>query len=106
MAFTAALRASAGTVVLELEGDLDSTTAPGFRTKVEEATTMAVHQLVLDMKRLDYLSSAGLRVLVFARQKMGADTGLVLVGANQAVTETIRLTGFDHSVTFSDHAPR
>lgn len=106
MAFTAALRTSAGTVILELEGDLDSTTAPDFRTKVEEATTMDATRLVLDMNRLDYLSSAGLRVLVFARQKMGADTGLVLVGANPAVTETIRLTGFDHSVTFSDHPPQ
>lgn len=105
MAFTASLRTRPGIVILDLEGDLDSTTAPEFRIKVEEAAAVDAQQLVLDMTRLAYLSSAGLRGLVFARQKMSAGTGLVLVGANAAVTETIRLTGFDHSVTFSERVP-
>lgn len=106
MTFTACLRNDSGSVILELAGELDSTTASAFRTKVEEATAADATRLVLDMSRLEYLSSAGLRVLVFARQKMGDDTRLVVVGANTAVTETIRLTGFHHSMTFRDDVPR
>lgn len=105
MAFTASLTRQGRTVILDLEGDLDSTTAPAFRIKVEEAATGEVGHLVLDVRRLAYLSSAGLRGLVFARQKMGDGVRITLVGANDAVTETIRLTGFDHSVTFSERIP-
>jgi anti-anti-sigma factor len=105
MAFGASLTRQGGTVIIDLEGDLDSTTAPAFRTKVEEAVTGELRRLVFDMRRLDYLSSAGLRGLVFASQKMGDGVELILVGTNDAVSETIRLTGFDQSVTFSERLP-
>jgi len=44
-------------------------------------------------------------VLVFARQKMADGVALVLVGAGESVAETIRLTGFDQSVSFSETLP-
>ena len=105
MGFHAELQQRPGMAILELEGDLDSTTAPAFREKVEEAAELAPAQLVIDLTHLDYLSSAGLRVLVFARQKMAESVALVLVGAGEAVAETIRLTGFDQSVSFSKSVP-
>ena len=91
--------------ILELEGELDSATAPAFREKVAEAAELDPAQLVIDLTKLDYLSSAGLRVLVFARQKMAENVALVLVGAGERVAETIRLTGFDRSVSFSQTIP-
>jgi len=42
---------------------------------------------------------------VYARQKMDDSVHVVLVGANDRVTQTIRLVGFDQSVTFSDQMP-
>jgi anti-anti-sigma factor len=105
MPFTTHLSTQGDTVTIALEGDLDSATAPRFRAAVDEATGLRPGRLVLEMTHLAYLSSAGLRGLVFARQKMPDGTELVLVGANPAVTETIRLTGFDHSVTFGDTVP-
>jgi anti-anti-sigma factor len=105
MAFRVELQERPGMAILELEGDLDSSTAPEFREKVEEAAGTDPAQLVVDLTHLDYLSSAGLRVLVFARQKMGDGVALVLVGAGEAVAETIRLTGFDQSVSFSERLP-
>lgn len=105
MAFAASLSKQGQTAIIDLEGDLDSTTASAFRSKVEEAATGDVSRLVFDMSRLDYLSSAGLRGLVFARQKMGDGVAIILVSPNEAVTETIRLTGFQHSVTFSERIP-
>lgn len=105
MTFRVELQERPGMTILELEGDLDSSTAPAFREKVEQAAGTEPAQLVVDLTGVEYLSSAGLRVLVFARQKMGDDVALLLVGAGEAVAETIRLTGFDQSVSFSKTLP-
>jgi anti-anti-sigma factor len=105
MAFNASLRRNGGTAVITLEGELNTQTAPVFQDEVEHAATGDVEQLVLDMTRLSYLSSAGLRGLVFARQKMADDVQIVLVGVNESVEQTIRLVGFHQSVVFSDSIP-
>lgn len=102
MEFTATLTTSGPTAYIELAGDLDATTAPRFREKIEQAATADLERLVLEMAELNYMSSAGLRSLVFARQKMGRDVEIVLVSPVASVLETIKLTGFDHSVTFSE----
>ncbi len=62
-------------------------------------------RLVLDLRKLDYLSSAGLRQLVYAQQKLSDDVRIVLVGASPRVTQTIQLVGFDQSVTLTDRLP-
>jgi len=105
MSFTAALNRQGTTAIIALEGDLDATTVAAFREKVEHATQEETTTLVLEMTKLAYISSAGLRGLVFARQKMAESVDVVLVGANADVEKTIRLVGFHHSVTFSDRIP-
>jgi anti-anti-sigma factor len=105
MSFTASLSRNGGTAVITLEGELDTQTAPLFRDEVERAAEGDVDQLVLDMTKLSYLSSAGLRGLVFARQKMADAVRIVLVGVNDSVEQTIRLVGFHRSVVFSDEIP-
>jgi anti-anti-sigma factor len=102
MSFTAAVTTRGRTVVIQLEGDLDAATAPVFHGRIDEIDRQEIDQLVLDMTNLAYMSSAGLRGLVFARQKMGQNVEIVLVGVNHTVGETIRLTGFQHSVVFAD----
>src|SRR5689334_8427293 len=105
MAFNASLRRNGGTALITLEGDLDTQTAPVFQGEVERAADGGLEQLVLDMTNLNYLSSAGLRGLVFARQKMADEVQIVLVGVNESVEQTIRLVGFHQSVIFSDIIP-
>jgi anti-anti-sigma factor len=88
--------------VIALEGELDATVAQ-LRDAVDQAATAGqARRLVLDMTDLTFMASAGLRALVFARQKMGPNVEIFVVGAQESVLETIEMTGFQHSVTLLD----
>jgi anti-anti-sigma factor len=102
MTFSASLSLQDSSAVIELEGELDSSTAPAFRSTIERVVGSDVDTLVLEMTKLDYMSSAGLRGLVFARQKMGDGVEIVLVNPNSVVAQTIQLVGLNHSVTIRD----
>jgi anti-anti-sigma factor len=106
MKFQAKLQADddARTVTIRLTGELDSGSAPTLNEMIGQAAQHPVDRLVLLMDRLDYLSSAGLRCLVFAHQKFGPGVEIVLVGTKREVAETIQLTGLDRSVTMQDPA--
>lgn len=102
MAFNATLETSNGISKITLSGELDASTAPVFKEKVEEAATQDIKRLVLLMQDLEYMSSAGLRVLIFAKQKMGAKVNIYVVGAQEMVRDTIEHTGFHYSVVMLD----
>jgi anti-sigma B factor antagonist len=102
MSFQAKSNTEDGVVTMRLVGDLDSKSAPTLNTLITEIATQPVRRLVLLVSELAYLSSAGLRCLVFAHQKMGRGVDIVLVGARPEVAETIRMTGFDRSVIMQD----
>ncbi len=91
-----------GTAEISLTGELDASVANEFKAAVEKAATDRAKILVLNMKELEFMSSAGLRVLVFAKQKMGSDVDIYVIGAQQAVRDTIEMTGFHHSVIMQD----
>ncbi|MFI7603468.1 STAS domain-containing protein [Actinoplanes sp. NPDC049681] len=105
MSFNTTLTRNGTTVVITLDGELDASTAAEFGRQVDLAAKGGVERLVLDMSELTYLSSAGLRGLVFARQKMADGVTIVLVQASDEVERTIRMVGFHHSVVFADHVP-
>ena len=58
--------------------------------------------VALQMSGLEYMASAGLRALVFAKQKMGTQVEIYMIGLQDPVMETITMTGFQNSVTFLD----
>jgi anti-anti-sigma factor len=90
-----------GVAIITLSGELDASVAQQLRDAVDRAAQGSASRLVLDMTSLDYMASAGLRALVFAKQKMsGVD--IYVVGAHDAVMETIEMTGFHHSVFLLD----
>ena len=98
MAFSATKTMLGSVAQIELVGELDAAAAGDFRKLVDEAANEGAKRLVLLMAALEYMASAGLRALVFAKQKMGANTDIYLVGTNESVMETLELTGFHHSV--------
>lgn len=102
MAFTLTSETTNGVAWITLVGELDASVAGQLRDAVLEATNAQVTRLILDMSNLEFMASAGLRGLVFARQKMGSDVDIYIVGAHDAVLDTITMTGFHHSVFMVD----
>ena len=98
MTFSATLETNNGIAKITLSGELDRKVAPVFQEQVEKAAAQDVQALVLLMQDLEYMASAGLRVLIFAKQQMGANVTLYVVGAQEMVVDTIEKTGFDQSV--------
>lgn len=99
MAFTATLEIPSEAIAkIILSGELDANTAAAFKEKVEKATTNSIKRLILDMSDLEYMASAGLRVLIYAKQKIGMDTDFYVVSPQDPVLHTLTMTGFDQSV--------
>jgi anti-anti-sigma factor len=104
MAFNAKMHVSDDATTIRLTGELDRRAAPRLNELIIESAKQPLSRLVLLMEELTYMSSAGLRCLVFAHQKLPRGVDIVLVGTRPEVAETIRLTGFDRSITMQETA--
>ena len=80
-------------VTLTLAGRLDTATAPELETEVD-ACAGVVKDLVLDLKDLEYTSSAGLRVILKAQKMMNKQGSMKLIHVNEDVMEVFDITGF------------
>ena len=79
-------------------GRLDTTTAPELDAALKEALP-GVKELVLDFSAMDYISSAGLRVLLSTQMLMSKQGSMVLTGVNEGVMEVFEITGFSGILT-------
>ena len=79
--------------VLEVSGILDTTTAPVLDKTISEDIA-ANTNLILDMKGLEYISSAGLRVLLSAQKRMQKQGSMKLKNVCEEVMEVFEMTGF------------
>ena len=86
------------TLVLALEGRLDTTTAPELEAVLKESLA-GVGTLVLDMEGLVYLSSAGLRVILGAQKQMNRQGNMVVRYVNDTIMEVFEVTGFTDILT-------
>lgn len=80
-------------MTLALEGRLDTTTAPQLEAEVK-GSLAGVTELVLDFSQLEYLSSAGLRVILAAQKMMNRQGEMVICHANETILEVFEVTGF------------
>ena len=81
------------TLTVALEGRLDTTTAPELEQALKESLDGA-NELTMDFAKLDYISSAGLRVLLSAHKAMSKKGGMKVVNVNEVVSEVFDVTGF------------
>ena len=82
-----------GKALMKIEGRLDTTTAPELE-KAINGEGDELKSLVLDFNGVDYISSAGLRVLLTAQKKMNAQGYMELRGVSEAVMDIFEMTGF------------
>ena len=85
-------------LVVALEGRLDTTTAPQLETEFKRSIA-DVTELVLDFAKLEYLSSAGLRVLLAAQKVMNKQGSMVIKNVNETIAEVFEITGFSEILT-------
>ena len=85
-------------LTITLTGRLDTTTAPQLESELK-ASLDGVNSLVLNFAGLDYLSSAGLRVLLAAQKQMNKQGGMVVRNVNETIAEIFDVTGFSDILT-------
>ncbi len=82
-----------GKTLMKIEGRLDTTTAPELEKAINDEGD-ELKSLALDFKGVDYISSAGLRVLLTAQKKMNAQGYMELINVGETVMDVFEMTGF------------
>ena len=85
-------------LTIALEGRLDTMTAPELEAEMNQSLGNA-DSLTLDFSKLEYISSAGLRVLLSAHKIMSANGGMTVTNVNEIVREVFEVTGFADILT-------
>ena len=95
---TIEIKRNAEETIIELAGRLDTTTAPALDKTINEDIANTKN-LVLNIKGLEYISSAGLRVLLSAQKKMQKIGSMKVTNVCEAVMEVFEMTGFADILT-------
>ena len=90
-------------MVLKIKGRLDAITSPRTEKRIFECINSGQHQILLNFSEVDYLSSAGMRMLLATTKKLKTLTGkLVLCSVNVNVMDVLRMSGFDHVLEITE----
>ena len=88
-------REEGSATIVEFEGNLDTNTAPDAQDKLNEVLAGGANRVLVDFSELDYISSAGLRVLLVTAKRMTATGGnLHICALNETVNEVFEISGF------------
>ena len=85
-------------VTYAVSGRLDTTSAPELE-KIIKTELDGITELIFDFSGLDYISSAGLRILLAAQKTMNAQGAMKVTGVNEIVSEIFDVTGFSDILT-------
>ncbi len=85
-------------LTIALEGRLDTTTAPLLEAELKQSVS-GITKLIFDFEKLEYLSSAGLRVLLAAQKVMNKQGEMVIRNVNEVISEVFEVTGFSDILT-------
>jgi anti-anti-sigma factor len=84
-----------GVAVVSIGGEIDLSTAPEFEAAIDVALEEDPPVLVIELSKVKFMASAGLRVLAAAHEKLGKSSQLAVVASNPATSRPIQLTGLD-----------
>lgn len=85
-------------LTVKVSGRLDTTTAPELEDDLK-ASLEGIEDLTMDFSELEYISSAGLRVLLSAQKIMNKQGSMVVTGVNSTIMEIFEVTGFSDILT-------
>lgn len=85
-------------LILKIASRLDTTSAPEMEKAVKENIS-GVEELVIDMEKLEYISSAGLRVLLSAQKTMNSQGSMKVINVSDTIMEIFEITGFNEIMT-------
>ena len=91
-----------GTAKIWLGGKLDATNALAFQDELKKLIGQDVSKIVFFFEDLEYIASAGLRVMIFAKQRIGINAQVYVVGAQQTVLDVVKMSGLDTFMTIQD----
>ena len=95
---TIEIKKNSNETIIEVAGRLDTITAPVLEKTIGE-NIGGIRNLILDLKGLEYISSAGLRVLLGAQKKMKGSGSMKLTNVCEDVMEVLEMTGFADILT-------
>ena len=93
--FKAEIRVEGSRLICELEGRLDTITAPDLLTGFNDNMTDDIKEITVDMAETEYISSAGLRVLLSMRKKLSGVDNFHIINYSDSIKEILGVTGFD-----------
>ncbi|MUG99124.1 STAS domain-containing protein [Scytonema sp. UIC 10036] len=96
------LEITEGTAKISLTGLLDADAVGRFQEELTKATQKPLRRLVLLLQDLECITTAGMRSLIFTKQKLGSDVELYVVGAQVQVEHFLRMSSFCEGITMVD----
>ena len=86
-------------LTIYLDGRLDTTTSPKLEQELKDYLDDNTKKLVIDLEKLEYMSSAGLRVLLQAQKRMNKQGEMVVRNVNDTIKDIFEVTGFSDILT-------
>jgi anti-anti-sigma factor len=87
---------------ITLSGELDAASAPVLQAELEKVAQQKPNRLILLVKDLEFIASAGVRMLVFAKQKLGRTVDVYIIAPQQQIVDTLERTGLLNSFIVQD----
>ena len=95
---TVEIKKDSGKLIMTILGRLDTSTAPNLETALKESLD-DVNELIFDFEKLEYISSAGLRVLLSAQKRMSKQGSMKIINVGEEIMEIFEITGFSDILT-------
>ena len=86
-------------LIIYLDGRLDTTTSPKLEQELKDSLDDNTKKLVIDLEKLEYMSSAGLRVLLQAQKQMNKQGEMIVRSVNETIKDIFEVTGFSDILT-------